>query len=756
MHLLRIVASLLSCFSRARGRARPWLLAAPLLYALAAVGVAASAPPQAGAPGSAAPSDDDPYLWLSQIHGSRALAWVREQNARTQGLIGQDPRYGRYQARILSFLNAEDRLPLGNVEQQWMFDFWQDSAHPRGIWRRTTIADYARHAPHWQTLLDLDELDRRMRHDWVWEGADCAPSLHRCLLSLSPGGSDAVIIQEYDLDRQRFMLRGFSLSLAKSTAAYLDDDTILFASDFGRGTLTHSSYPRIVKLWRRGQRLSAAQTLFVAPPQDVAATAQTFHGPYGNLGLVLRQPDFFDTDYYVVRQDGSLQQLPLPPDAQIHGVSRGQLIATLQRDWHRAGIPVARGSIIAFDLLRYRDSAQAPAATVLYTPGEHTSIGEVAAGRDAVYASVYHDVTGRIVRFQDTAGGWREHRVELPADGSTSIVSVNAYGPEAYFSYQGFLTPPTLYQYDGTHMATPIKRQAARFASADLTVHQYWATSADGVRIPYFLIGPRQQDRATPTILYGYGGFQESLTPWYWDDPYRPLDAGQIWLAEGGAIAVANIRGGGEFGPAWHEAALTVHRQSAFDDFEAVAADLQARALTSAARLGILGASNGGLLVSTAMVQRPALFGAVVCQRPLIDMLRYTQFGAGASWIAEYGDPRDPRMAAYLRRYSPYENVRADVHYPPVLFLTEASDDRVTPVFARMMAAKMQAQGHRALFSEVLEGGHGAGSTHVQEAQYWALSYAFLAAQLGLKSTPGSPAAGPAATPSPHGYWMIR
>lgn len=717
-------------FSRIAGRVA-------LLATLALIGLATAASDWAAAPRRAAvAADQDPYLWLAQIHGKRALDWVRQQNARTDALSAQDPRYALWRTRILSMLNSQDRIPYGSVEQQWVFNFWQGAGHPRGVWRRTTVQDYAQHQRHWQTLLDLDELDQRMRHDWVWQGAECAPNLRRCLISLSPGGGDAVIVQEYDLEHQRFMLRGFSLPLAKSTATYLDDDTILFASVFGRGSLTSSSYPRIVKLWRRGQRLSAARTLFVAGPQDVQATPQVFQGPQGGVGLVLRQPDFFNTDYYVLRADGTLQQLPLPQDAQIQGMTGGLLIATLQRDWHRRTDVVPSGSLISFELLRYRATGQAPAATVLYTPGNHTMIDEVAAGRDAVYASVYHDVTGAIEEFRDGPSGWQRRRLPLPSGGSTSIVTVNDRGPEAYFSFESFLTPPTLYQFDGSGMPRPIERQPARFPRLGLTVHQYWATSADGVRVPYFLIGPRDAKPDTPTILYGYGGFQESMTPWYWDDPHRPLDAGQIWLERGGAIAVANIRGGGEFGPAWHEAALTVHRQRAFDDFEAVAADLEARHLTSATHLGILGASNGGLLVSTAMVQRPALFAAVVCQRPLIDMLRYTQYGAGSSWIAEYGNPADPRMAAYLRSYSPYENVSAAVRYPPVLFITETTDDRVTPVFARMMAAKMLAQGHAVLFSEAPEGGHGPGSTHVEEAQYWALSFVFLAEHLGLKIAP--------------------
>jgi prolyl oligopeptidase len=359
-------------------------------------------------------------------------------------------------------------------------------------------------------------------------------------------------------------------------------------------------------------------------------------------------------------------------------------------------------------------------------------IDDVQPGRDAVYASVYQDVKGSIREFRRVHGDWSAERLDLPAGGSIAIVSTNDFGPQAYFLYQSFVTPPTLYAYDGVTAPRPIKAQPARFDASSLSIAQYWVSSRDGTRVPYFLIRPKNVSGPLPTILYGYGGFQLSLTPWYWNDGHKPLDAGQTWLTRGGALAVANIRGGGEFGPAWHQTALKYHRQRAYDDFEAVAADIEHRGFATPEKLGIVGASNGGLLVSTVMVERPGLFGAVVCQRPLIDMLRYTHYGAGASWAGEYGDPSDQKMAAYIRRYSPYQNVEANVPYPPILFITETSDDRVTPVFARMMAAKMESQGHEVLFNEALEGGHGPGATHTEEAEYWALSYTFLARHLGL------------------------
>ncbi|HUN76009.1 MAG TPA: prolyl oligopeptidase family serine peptidase [Steroidobacteraceae bacterium] len=681
----------------------------------------------------AAGVDHDPYLWLSKVYSPKALDWVKQQNARSEGTLKSDPLYARDREAILTVLNSNERIPEASLEHRWVLNFWQDAKHVRGVWRRAPIAEYASPAPSWQTLLDVDQLDRDTHQNWVWQGAECAPSERRCLVRLSPGGGDAAVVREYDPETRQFLDSGFSLPLAKSSVAYLDEDHLLVATDFGPGSLTPSSYPRIVKLWRRGEPLASAKTLFVGRPNDMSVDPRVLRGPYGVVPLIIRKPSFFRSDFYFVRADGTPLKVPLPQDAQLQGVTQGQLVATLQNDWTVQGRAIKQGSLIALPIFDFVRTGHLPRISVLYTPGAHAMVDDVSAGRDGVYAAIYEDVKGSIHAFRHSDTEWSDTRLNLPVGGSTSVMSTNAWGPEAYFTFQSFLTPPTLYAYAGGAEPQAIRSEPSRFESNDVSVEQYWVTSKDGTRVPYFLLRPRGARGPIPTILYGYGGFQLSLTPWYWNDPHRPLDAGQTWLAHGGAIAVANIRGGNEFGPAWHEAALKFHRQRAYDDFEAVAADLEHRDLTTPKQLGIVGASNGGLLVSTVMVERPQLFAAVVCQRPLIDMLRYTHFGAGASWIGEYGDPADPKMAAYIRTYSPFQNVRANVHYPPILFVTETTDDRVTPVFARMMAAKMQAQGHDVLFYEAAEGGHGAGSTHAQEAEYWALSYVFFARRLGLE-----------------------
>jgi prolyl oligopeptidase len=707
----------------------PLAITATMLMVALASALAFSAP----AFGAPAAGDLNPYLWLARIHGRRALAWVENQSGRSDLALERDPLYARDRAQILDVLNAGTRIPDGTLEHGWVLNFWQSAAHVRGIWRRTSIADYAHKAPHWHTLLDVDALDRQLHKDWVWEGADCTAHFNRCLVRLSPGGGDAVETREYDPNTRRFVAGGFELAVAKGGAVYLDSNSVLVATDFGPGTMTPSSYPRIVKLWHRGEPLGAAKTVFEARPDDMAVMAHVFRGPYGSVALIVRRPSFFSADYYLVRADGTTLKIPLPQDAQIEGVTRGQLIATLQDPWTVGGRTIAQGALIAYPVMAFERSGRAQPVSVLYTPGPHAMIDEVSPGADAVYASIYEDVTGSIHEFRPQGAGWSETRLLLPRGGSTSIVSTDDWGPQAYFTFQSFLTPPSLYAYGGGGRPRLIKAQAAVFGARGIEVRQYWATSRDGTRVPYFLIRQKKAKGAIATILYGYGGFQLSLTPWYWNDGHKPLDAVQTWVERGGAVAVANIRGGGEFGPAWHQAALKYHRQRAYDDFEAVAADIEHRGFSSPRQLGIVGASNGGLLVSTVMVERPDLFAAVVCQRPLIDMLIYTHYGAGASWIGEYGDPVDPKMAAYIRTYSPFENVKRAVHYPPILFITETTDDRVTPVYARMMAAKMEAQGHDVLFNEATEGGHGPGATHAEEAQYWALSYTFLAQKLGLE-----------------------
>jgi len=682
------------------------------------------------------PNSPDPWLWLADIHGEKALSWVKQQNERTLATLTSDPQYRADYDAILKVLNANDRIPEPQIEQGVVYNFWQDADHVRGLWRRTNSGDFARPSPHWDVLLDIDALDKTEGKNWVWSGAECAPDRKHCLVRLSPGGSDAHAVREFDQQAKQFIAGGFALPVAKSDMAYVDDNTILFGTDFGPGSLTKSSYPRFVKLWHRGEPISSAKTVYEAKPADVAARPRVFRGPYGTVAIVERGITFFTSEYYWVDRSGTTRKLPLPLGTDLKGVTGGQLVFITRDDWTPPkGKPIAQGSLVAFNVQDFGEKNAKPEYRVLFTPNARGAIEDVSAGRDAVYAAIFENVTGSIHEFKrDGSNAWSNTTLDLPKGGSTHVADSDAWTPQSYFTFESFLQPVTLYSYNGAGAPRAVKSEPARFDASGLVADQFDATSADGTKIPYFLIHAKDARGPEPTILYGYGGFELSLEPWYWNDGHRPLDSGQTWLTRGGAIAVANIRGGGEFGPKWHDAALKTHRQHAYDDFEAVAGDIEKRGFASPQQLGIVGASNGGLLVSATMVQRPHLFGAVVCQRPLIDMLRYTHYGAGASWVGEYGDPADPKMRAVILKYSPYENLRPGVKYPPVLFITETSDDRVTPVFARMMAAKMKSMDQDVMFYESMEGGHGPGATHEEQAEMWALSYAYFAQKLGLHS----------------------
>jgi prolyl oligopeptidase len=683
----------------------------------------------------AAADATDPYLWLEDIHGAKSMEWVQAQNARSKSVLEADPDYQKDYDSILKVMDATDRIPYGSLEHQYVFNFWQDAPHPKGVWRRTGIAEYARPAPEWEMLLDLDKLSADEHENWTWKGADCSPALKRCLVSLSRGGGDADVVREFDLAAKAFVADGFQLKEAKSAITWLDEDTVLFGTDFGPGSMTTSGYPRVVKLWKRGEPLDKARTLYEGKDSDVAASGTVFHGPMARIAVIQRDVSFFTSEYYLLAPDGSTHQIPVPLGADLKGAQGKNLIFTLRDDWTPpGGVPVPKGSLIAWRL-EASGSRAGDTVAVLFTPDAHSSIDEVSAGRDAVYASIYHDVTGSIHVFREGGNGkWSDTEVKLPVGGSTHIVAANDWGPEAQFRFESYLAPTTLYADAGDDKAVAIKSLPARFDASGLSTQQFFATSKDGTQIPYFVTRATNLSGPAPTVLYGYGGFEISLTP-----SYSP-NFGMLWLSRGGVFVVANIRGGGEYGPAWHQAALLQSRQKAYDDFQAVAQDIITRGITTAKQLGIMGGSNGGLLVSANMVERPELFGAVVCQVPLIDMIRYTQIGAGASWEAEYGDPAKPADRAWIMKYSPYQNVRAATHYPPVFFVTATSDDRVTPVHARKMAALMEAQGHDVLFHENTDGGHAAAADHKQAAQMWALSFVYLKQK--LTGTPESAARG--------------
>jgi prolyl oligopeptidase len=699
------------------GRARLVLAAlAGLIGAAVLAGAKVDKNPQA------ASGADDPYLWLEDVHGAKALEWVKAQNAKSTAILQADPEYQKDYDAILRVLDATDRIPYGELDHQYVFNFWQDAQHPKGIWRRTSIAGYASPAPAWDVLLDLDKLALDEHENWVWKGADCTPSLRRCLITLSRGGGDAAVVREFDPDAKAFAKDGFELAEAKSSITWLDEDAVVFGTDFGPGSMTSSGYPRIVKVWKRGEPLKDARMVYEGTESDVASAGVVFHDPTGSIALIQRAVSFFTAEYYALAPDGTTRKLPLPLGADLKGAQGRNLLFTLREDWTRpGGASIGKGSLIAYTMPAPEEPVSAGAVAVLHTPDARSAIDEVVAGRDAVYVSINHDVTGSIHVFRPGANhSWSETTLALPAGGSTHVVTANNWGPEAQFRFESYTTPTTLYATAGEGTPLAIKSLPARFDATNLTTEQFFATSKDGTKVPYFVTRSRSLTGPAPTVLYGYGGFEISLTPSY------SANFGMLWLTRGGVFVVANIRGGGEYGPAWHQAALLENRQKAYDDFQAIARDIVKRGITTAKQLGIMGGSNGGLLVSANMVERPELFGAVVCQVPLIDMIRYTHIGAGASWEAEYGDPDKPADRAWIMKYSPYQNVSKARRYPPVLFVTATSDDRVTPVHARKMAARMVEQGHAVLFYENTDGGHAAAADHRQAAEMWALSFVYL------------------------------
>ena len=671
---------------------------------------------------------EDPYVWLEDTYGAKPLEWVKEHNSVSLTQLKSDPDYQKHYDSILAVLDANDRIPTGQVYASHVFNFWQDDAHVRGIWRRTTIASYETDAPDWETLVDVDRLAESEGKNWVFKHASCALDLTRCLVALSPGGGDTVVLREFDPVGKRFLNDGFNLGEAKAEAAYITSDAILFSTDFGPGTLTKSGYPRIVKVWRRGQTIADARTVFEGTQDDVYVSPSVFQTTEGATPIIARYVTYFETEYAVLAGDETVK-LPLPLSADVKAEISGQLLVTLRKDWTlQDGTLIKQGSLFAFPLKEFLATRQMPQVSVIYSPSPRAAIDRIMAGRDAVYAAIFENVTGSVHAFRlDAATGkWNDTRLDLPTGGSTSVVTVNSFGPEAYLTYMGFLTPNTLFSEKGAGKPASIKAMPARFDANPYVETQYEATSKDGTKIPYFVVRGKDARGPQPMLLYGYGGFEISQTPFYW------TSMGRIWLPRGGAYAVANIRGGGEFGPAWHDSATKLNRQKAYDDFIAVAEDMIARGLTTQRRLGIMGGSNGGLLVGAVAVERPDLFAAVVCQVPLLDMIRFVKLGAGASWIGEYGDPDIAEERAAILKYSPYQNVARGVKYPPIFFVTATSDDRVTPVHARKMAAKMEEQGHQVLFYENTDGGHAAAANHAQQAEMNALTFVYLAQKLGL------------------------
>lgn len=676
---------------------------------------------------------DDPYLWLEDVHGERALAWVRDRNALARRALEAWPDFAATRTRIREVLDSRERIPGVVRRGPWLYNFWQDADHPRGLWRRTTLAEYRRPQSAWHELIDVDALGAAEHENWVWAGVACLrPHDTRCLVKLSRGGADAHVVREFDLDTRRFVAdaEAFALPEAKSDIDWLDADSVLVATDFGAGSLTDSGYPRVVKRWRRGQPLADATTVFEAQASDVAAGFTIDPTPGYERIVLARQIDFYQSALWLLCDD-RLLAIDKPGDAQL-SFWRERVLITLRSDWTIGGTTHRRGSLLmaqASDYLAGRREL-----VPLFEPTPTRSLAGTTATRTCLMLNILDNVASRVQEWRLDAGRWRGRDVDTPQPGTIALAALHdpMVEPddlaEAYWlQYSDFLTPDSLLlAATGSDRREAVKSRPSFFDAAGMRVEQHAATSNDGTRVPYFVVWPRGAgaDGANPTLLYGYGGFEVSQVPWY------SGAIGRGWFERGGVLVVANLRGGGEFGPAWHQAAVGEHKQRSYDDFITVAEDVIARRITAPRHLGIEGGSNGGLLVGTVMLQRPELFNAVVCQVPLLDMKRYHKLLAGASWMAEYGDPDQPEQWAWIARYSPYQNVRAQQQLPRVLFITSTRDDRVHPAHARKMAARMLEQGHDLLYYENIEGGHGAAADNAQRADMQALEFSFLWQQL--------------------------
>ena len=676
---------------------------------------------------------DDPYLWLEEVEGERALEWVHARNKECFDELEADERYGKFLSQAEKLLNAKDRIPYGSIRGKYVYNFWQDAEHVRGIMRRTTPESYRLAKPEWETVLDIDALAKAEDENWVYKGtAWLAPDYERCLIKLSRGGTDASVHREFDTVAKRFVEGGFALPEAKSGVTWLDRDTLLVGTDWGEGSLTESGYPRVAKRWKRGTPLAEATTIFEGRHEDIGIWPRVMDSGEETIALVDQSLTFFTGAYHVIGPDGKLTSLPLQESADLAGFYAGRLLFTLREAWEVDGQTHAQGALLAINAAVFQATGKLPSIETIYTPDERTSIEGVTVSRSGLYVTLLQNVKGRILRFSvnPQSGQWSSKLVPLPENGTVSISAAGPHSDTIFINYEDHVTPDRLSEFDaGANKLSTLKSLAARFDAGDLEVHQHMAKSADGTAVPYFVIHRKglKPDGSTPTILYGYGGFEISLKPSY------SATIGKLWLERGGAYAVANIRGGGEFGPRWHKAALKTERQRAYDDFIAVGEDLAKRGITSPKHLGISGGSNGGLLVGAIFTQRPDLLNAVVCRVPLLDMIRYTKLLAGASWAAEYGDPEDPKMREAILRYSPYQNVFPDKKYPKVFIETSTKDDRVHPGHARKMVARMREQGHEVLYYENTEGGHAAGANLKQHARRYALEYVYFSRQLGLE-----------------------
>jgi prolyl oligopeptidase len=700
----------------------------------------------AGLGGVQAATNDDPYFWLEEVSSPKALGWVEAHNAKSTAVLEADPRYQRYYDQALAIAEAKDRIPTGAFIGGRIYNFWQDSDHVRGIWRRATLESYATGKPEWETVLDLDALAASEKANWVWKGAQCArPLERRCLVNLSDGGEDAVTVREFDLKTKSFVKGGFVLPKGKQRVDWLNENTLLVAREWKRGDLGRTGYPFIAKRLQRGKPLSSAVEVYRGSAKDggYGVTPYVLRDAQNRtLALVDRPLDTFHSETYVIGPKGP-RRLAIPAKAQATDLIDGRVIIQSQEEWSPAGSGkhFPAGTLLSVDLAQVRANPSRLRPTLIYAPGPREALQGASAAKDVLLVSTLDNVRGRTLVYRPGSNAsWTRSALELPDNSTVAISDTSRTDNQAILAVTSFLTPPSLWLADAaTGKASEIMQQPAKFDASNLVAEQREAVSSDGTRIPYFLVHRRdlKLDGNNPTLLYAYGGFEVSQTP-----NYSPA-TGKLWLENGGVYALANIRGGGEFGPAWHEAGLSTKRQIIYDDFAAVAKELIASKVTSPRRLGIRGGSNGGLLMGVEFTQHPELWHAVIIDVPLLDMIRISKIAAGASWEGEYGSVDDPAVRNFWEKTSPYQNLRANVAYPTPFIFTTTKDDRVGPQHARKFAARMEEMGLPFYYYENTEGGHAAGANLRQTARTNALEMIYLTRKL---MDPEEPATAPPRT----------
>lgn len=675
----------------------------------------------------------DPYLWLEEVEGEDALAWVNTQNERSLTNITAHPSYESNLSKVMDLATSEDRIPYGSIRDGLVYNFWQDETNTRGLWRRTTLESYETAEPEWETVLDFDKLAAAEDKNWVFKGSNCFKpkdaEKYLCMISLSDGGKDAVVNREFDLDTKSFVEGGFETTEAKQSVAWIDYDTVLVGTDWGGdgSTVTESGYPSSVRIWKRGDALEDATELYAGQKTDVGVWPWSSELDDGTLIYGAVEADTFFTSQYWVLSDGDAFKFPIPAKSSLGGDYKGHQFVTLQEDWTVGEEEFKTGDLVAFNLNDFLSSKELPSVELVFRANERQAVNGVSVAKGAALLSINDNVAGKILRLEPGEDGWTTSPIDLPGAGQAGIAFADEDEETVFVNYEGFLSPDSLLKYDiETGETSPLKSLPEKFDTEGLVVHQKEATSSDGTKIPFFVVHHENMvlDGTNPTLLYGYGGFEVSMRPSY------SGGIGRLWLEQGGVYVLANIRGGGEFGPAWHQAGLKGNRQRIYDDFIAVGEKLIDMKVTSSDHLGIMGGSNGGLLMGVMITQRPDLWNAVVIQVPLLDMLRYHKLLAGASWVDEYGNPDIAEERAFLETISPYQNFDADADYPTPLFVTSTKDDRVHPGHARKMAKLFEAAGKPFLYYENIDGGHSAAANQKERAKRSALEFTYLKERL--------------------------